>query len=118
MLTLHFKAFNQNSKYVDVSFDRDYNLLIRTTNGDLNISQLSGGELAQLALSLRVALIDMMSPIRLLILDEPFGSLDEGHREILGDSLNKIASQGQLILVTHVHVESLQLCTKLDLGGY
>jgi len=118
LLTYHFKRFNQNQKYVDVSFDKDYNLLVRTTLGDLGLTQLSGGELAQLALALRIALIDFMSPIRLLMLDEPFGSLDEPHRELLGESLNKIAEQGQLILVTHIHVESLQLMNRLDLGGY
>jgi len=118
MLTRHFKQFNQNPRYVDVSFDRDYGIVFRTTTGDLKVSQVSGGETAQLALALRIALIDLMSPIPLLILDEPFGSLDEAHRELLGESLSKIAEQGQLILVTHVHVDSLQLQNRLDLGGY
>ncbi|MBD3388120.1 MAG: AAA family ATPase [Candidatus Altiarchaeales archaeon] len=118
LLTQHFKRFNTNPRYVDVSFDRDYNILLRTTSGDLSVSQLSGGERAQLALALRVALIDLLSPIPLLILDEPFGSLDEAHREILGESLNKLSEQGQLLIVTHVHVDSLQLQNRIDLGGY
>ncbi len=118
LLTNHFKRFNQNPRYVDVSFDKDYQLIVRTTMGQLSAQQLSGGELAQLALALRIALIDLMSPIRLLILDEPFGSLDETHRELLGEALNKIAAQGQLIIVTHINVDSLQLVNRVDLGGY
>lgn len=118
MLSLNFKRFNQNPKYVDVAFDKEYCIVIRTQSGDLEAAQLSGGELAQLALALRVSLIDLMSPIRLLILDEPFGSLDELHREILGEALNRIAGTGQLILVTHIHTESLQLNNRIDLGGY
>ncbi|MFH0862218.1 MAG: SMC family ATPase [Candidatus Altiarchaeota archaeon] len=118
MLTYHFKRFNENPRYLDALFDRDYNMVIRTTDGELSASQMSGGELAQIALALRIALIDLMSPMRLLILDEPFGSLDERHRELLGESLNRIAVQGQVILVTHVHVESLQLTNRIDLGGY
>ncbi|MFH1055856.1 MAG: SMC family ATPase [Candidatus Altiarchaeota archaeon] len=118
LLTSHFKRFNQNPRYVDVNFDRDYNIILRTTSGDIGLEQISGGERVQLALALRIALIDMISPIPLLILDEPFGSLDEAHRELLGESLNKTAQQGQLILVTHVHVDSLQLPNRLELGGY
>ncbi len=118
MLSLNFKRFNQNPRYVDVAFDKEYGIVLRTGSGDLEAAQLSGGELAQLALALRVSLIDLMSPIRLLILDEPFGSLDESHREVLGEALNRIAGTGQIILVTHVHTESLQLNNRLELGGY
>ncbi len=118
MLTVHFKRFNQNPRYVDVRFDRDYNIVFKTTSGELSVEQVSGGERVQLALALRIALIDLMSPVPLLILDEPFGSLDEVHRELLGEALNRIGEQGQLILVTHVRVDSLQLRSRLDLGGY
>jgi len=117
-LTAYFKRFNENPRYSDVSFDRDYNITFKTTEGNLDSSQISGGERVQLALALRIALIDLMSPIRLLILDEPFGSLDETHREMLGESLDRISGQGQLIIVTHVPVDSLRLSSRLDLGGY
>lgn len=118
LLTYYFKKFNQNPRYRDVQFNREYMIEVKTTQGVLSLDQLSGGEKTQLALALRIALIDLLSPIRLLILDEPFGSLDYEHRELLGESLNKIASTGQLILVTHVHVDSLQMPSKLELGGY
>jgi exonuclease SbcC len=117
-ITYYFKKFNQKPQYTEVSFDREYSIKFKTSTGTLGLDQISGGEKIQLALALRIALIDIMSPIRLLILDEPFGSLDEEHRELLGETLNKIAESGQLILVTHVHVDSLQLATRLELGGY
>lgn len=118
LLTYYFKRINQNKKYNEIFFDKDYNIEIKTTEGNLSIDQLSGGEKVQLAIALRIALIDLLSPIRLLILDEPFGSLDREHREILGEALNKLASDGQLILVTHITVDSLNLPERLDLGGY
>lgn|GEM_PF-831347 len=117
-MTYYFKRINQNPKYKRIEFDKDYNIEIKTTEGNFAIDQLSGGERVQLAIALRIALIRLISPINLLILDEPFGSLDKEHREILGEALNKIALDGQLILVTHIIVNSLDLPGRLELGGY
>jgi DNA repair exonuclease SbcCD ATPase subunit len=114
----YFSQFNQNPKYLSVTFNKDYEPTVKTVDGDMNAMQLSGGEIGQLALALRLALIDLLSPTRLMILDEPFGSLDTSHRELLADTLNKVSRQGQLIIVTHIPVDNLQLENKLDLGGY
>ncbi|MFH1403472.1 MAG: SMC family ATPase [Candidatus Altiarchaeota archaeon] len=118
ILTNYFNRFNQNPRYLNVSFTREYDIEFKTSNGTLSLDQISGGEKIQLALALRIALIELMSPVRMLILDEPFGSLDEPHREILGEALTKISETGQLIIVTHVEVESLQLHNKIELEGY
>ncbi len=118
LLTYYFRQINQNPRYREIMFDKDYRILIRSNEGEFEIEQLSGGERVQLALALRISLIELLSPVRMMVLDEPFGSLDREHREILGEALNRIASDGQLILVTHVHVESLNLPKKLELGGY
>jgi len=118
LLTYYFRQINQNPRYREIMFDKDYRILIRGNEGEFEIEQLSGGERVQLALALRISLIELLSPVRMMVLDEPFGSLDGEHREILGEALNRIASDGQLILVTHVHVESLNLPKKLELGGY
>ncbi|MDD5111203.1 MAG: SMC family ATPase [Candidatus Altiarchaeota archaeon] len=117
LLTYYFKRLNENPKYNEIAFDKDYELQVRTTDGVMAIEQLSGGEKIQLAIALRIALTEMLSHTRILILDEPFGSLDRNHREILGETLNKIAAGGQLIVVTHIHVDSLQL-SRVELGGY
>ncbi len=117
-MTYYFKRINQNPKYKRIEFDKDYNIEIKTTEGSFSLDQLSGGERVQLAIALRIALIRLISSINLMILDEPFGSLDKEHIEILGEALNKIALDGQLILVTHVTVDSLDLPGRLKLGGY
>ena len=117
-LTYYFRRINQNPKYREISFDKEYRIMISSTEGEFYIDQLSGGEKVQLAIAFRIALLRLLSPIKLLILDEPFGSLDREHREILGDALNKMAKSGQLILVTHIPVDSLNLPERLDLGGY
>ena len=116
-LTQYFKRFNQNPGYRELYFDKDYQIQVKASSGELSVEQLSGGEKVQLAVALRIALIEMLSPIRLMILDEPFGSLDIEHRELLGETLNKMAASWQLILVTHVHVDSLQL-ESMELEGY
>lgn len=118
LLTYYFKRINQNPAYRDISFSKDYDIRIKALEGEFEIDQLSGGEKVQLALAFRIALINMLSPTRLLILDEPFGSLDKEHREVLGEALNKIAGDGQLILVTHITVDSLNLPHRLSLEGY
>ena len=117
LLTEHFRRINQNPKYKDIVFDQDYELEIRGADGGFSVDQLSGGEKVQIALALRMALLELLSPMRILMLDEPFGSLDKDHREALGESLNRIAGEGQLLIVTHIPVDSLQL-PELDLGGY
>jgi exonuclease SbcC len=117
LLTYYFKRLNENPRYSEIVFDKEYEIQIKATDGSMGIEQLSGGEKIQLAIALRIALTEILSNTRLLILDEPFGSLDRNHREILGETLNKIAASGQLIVVTHVHVDSLQLERK-ELGGY
>jgi DNA repair protein SbcC/Rad50 len=117
LLTEHFRRINQNPKYTDIVFDQDYELEIRGSDGGFSVEQLSGGERVQIAIALRMALLELLSPMRLLMLDEPFGSLDKDHREALGESLNRIAGEGQLLIVTHIPVDSLQL-PELDLGGY
>jgi exonuclease SbcC len=117
-MTYYFKRINQNPKYREIAFDREYDIEIKTTDGNFSLDQLSGGERVQLAIALRIALIRLISPINLLILDEPFGSLDREHREVLGEALNKIALDGQLVLVTHITVDSLNLPGRLELGGY
>lgn len=117
LLTYYFKRINENPRYNEIVFDKSYEIQIKTTEGLMTMEQLSGGEKIQLAITLRIALTEMLSHTRLLILDEPFGSLDRNHREILGETLSKIASNGQLIVVTHIHVDSLQL-ERIELEGY
>ncbi|MEM2918234.1 MAG: SMC family ATPase [Candidatus Altiarchaeota archaeon] len=118
LLTSYFHKINQNPNYKEVYFNKEYELELKANDGSLSIEQISGGEKTQLAIAFRLSLIDLLSPIRLLILDEPFGSLDQEHREMLGGVLNKIAEEGQVILVTHIPVETLNLYEKLNLGEY
>lgn len=117
LLTRNFARINQNPSYLGVSFNKDYELDVKTAAGSFSLDQLSGGEKVQLAIAFRIALLELLSPMRLLMLDEPFGSLDRDHRDVLGEALNKMAGEGQLIIVTHIPVDSLQL-PQLDLGGY
>ncbi|MEA1924352.1 MAG: SMC family ATPase [Candidatus Altiarchaeota archaeon] len=118
LLTYYFRRINDNPKFREISFDENYSIEIRSTEGVFDLNQLSGGERVQLAVAFRIALVELLSPIHMLILDEPFGSLDAEHKEAMGEALNRVSEKGQLILVTHVPVESLDLPNKLRLEGY
>ncbi|OYT53270.1 MAG: hypothetical protein B6U72_06325 [Candidatus Altiarchaeales archaeon ex4484_2] len=118
LLTYYFKRINNNPKFREISFDENYSIEIKSTDGVFDLNQLSGGERVQLAVAFRIALVELLSPIHMLILDEPFGSLDTEHKEAMGEALNRVSEKGQLILVTHVHVDSLDLPNKLRLEGY
>ena len=118
LLTYYFKRINNNPKFREISFDEDYKIEIKSTEGLFGLAQLSGGEKAQLAVAFRIALIELLSPVRILMLDEPFGSLDAEHRELMAQALNKVSQDGQLILVTHVSVDCLDLPNKIMLEGY
>lgn len=75
-----------------------------------DVTTLSGGEAQRVALARALA----PSP-SLLLLDEPFGSLDRGLRDRLSDELPGVLSQAHItaIHVTHDHDEAFSLADRL-----
>ena len=69
---------------------------------DREIRQLSSGELRRIFIARA-----LLKSRGLLVLDEPFESLDDRHRHILGATLDALMERGvQVILVSH-HIESI-----------
>ncbi|MEA3231325.1 MAG: ATP-binding cassette domain-containing protein, partial [Thermodesulfobacteriota bacterium] len=69
---------------------------------DREIRQLSSGELRRIFIARA-----LLKSRGLLVLDEPFESLDNRHRHILGATLDALMERGvQVILVSH-HIESI-----------
>lgn len=77
---------------------------------DRKIRELSGGQMQRIALARALA-----SEPRVLLLDEPFSSLDEKLREDMGDLLCEIQDQNKMttLIVTHSSVEANKIANRV-----
>jgi DNA repair exonuclease SbcCD ATPase subunit len=94
----------------EVLWREDYQLSIRGRSGQdgalqtRHFSHLSGGEKVTLSLALRLALARVLSPVKMLFLDEPMAHLDQIHRQRLVTTLGRAArDQGitQILITDH-----------------
>ncbi len=80
--------------------------------GERDYELYSGGEAFRINFALRIALSKLLArragaQLRVLFIDEGFGSQDEGGRDKLVDAINQIRSDFDLILVI-THIEELR----------
>jgi len=77
-------------------------LLVNSENNKRNFNQLSGGEQVAVAISVRAALLKQLSSAQFAFFDEPTNNLDTERKELLAQSIDKIMSGlNQVIIVTH-----------------
>src|SRR5688572_13843403 len=95
-----------DGRYTELELDDDYN--IRVKEDDIPLPVISGGEEDLAHLVLRLAISQMIADragqsFSLLILDEVFGSLDEGRRENVVELLRRLNDRfEQVIFITHI----------------
>ncbi|WAM33100.1 AAA family ATPase [Caldicellulosiruptor morganii] len=100
---------------------------ISDINGTRNYELFSGGELFRINFAIRIALAKVLlkragASIRMLILDEGFGSQDEEGKDHIIECLNQIKDQFDTILVI-THIEDLmdafdqRIVVKKDMEG-
>ncbi|PFH18239.1 putative exonuclease SbcCD C subunit [Caldicellulosiruptor bescii] len=100
---------------------------ISDANGTRNYELFSGGELFRINFAIRIALSKVLlkragASIRMLILDEGFGSQDEEGKDHIVECLNRIKDQFDTILVI-THIEDLmdafdqRIIVKKDVEG-
>src|SRR3712207_5613243 len=80
--------------------------------GTRDYGMSSGGEAFRIDLALRVALSGLLArragaPLPTLIIDEGFGSLDAGGRDLIVDAVSSIRDDFQCLLVV-THIEELK----------
>ncbi len=95
-----------DGRYGEMELDDSYNIIV--LEDGLPKPVISGGEEDLANLVLRLAISQMIAeragqPFSLLILDEIFGSLDEGRRANVLDLLRRLQGRfEQVILITHI----------------
>lgn len=84
-------------RYTRIAIDRDFRIRM---DGHI-LQRYSGGEQDVAALALRVGLAGLRTGDDFLLLDEPFGSQDPGHRRTLLEALRRLPFR-QTFVVTHL----------------
>lgn len=96
-------------RFEGVSLDEEYNISVFDQGALRALGDFSGGEIDLIALAVRLALASVVSERHgaggagFLILDECFGSQDQGRREAILAALRTVRGQyGQILLISHV----------------
>lgn len=95
-----------DGRYPRIRIDENFESTLY--DGDLTKQVISGGEEDVLAISLRLALAELIQerngvPLTLLILDEVFGSLDEGRRANVLERLSALKGRfDQILVISHI----------------
>jgi len=79
----------------------DYGITLKQGSETRSFRQLSGGEQMAAALSIRLALLDQLSQVRFVFLDEPTTNLDEIRRDSLASKLRSLQNVEQLFIISH-----------------
>lgn len=88
----------------NVDIDEDFDIEIRSGNGELDVRSLSGGEMVALAIALRIATAYTVfgKLPGFFILDEPTQFLDSTRRRTLFEIIKRLSEKvPQVIVVTH-----------------
>ena len=96
-----------NLPFIDISVDKDFNILVYGRDGVQTLDTLSGGEKVAVALVIRLAIAAALAgeSLELMIMDEPTIHLDSNRRRELVSLLKNFRKGSrmisQLIVVSH-----------------
>jgi len=82
-------------------WEKDYNVKILTSNNEKNFHQLSGGEQMAAALSVRLAILKILTNVDFAFFDEPTINLDKERRISLAKCIQKIKGFRQIFVISH-----------------
>ncbi len=84
-----------------LSWQNDYEILLRRQGVNRTFAQLSGGEQMSAALAVRLALLKKLSTLNLAFFDEPTQNMDELRRMNLAEQIRRVRGFDQLIVISH-----------------
>ncbi|MEO6887483.1 MAG: SMC family ATPase [Ktedonobacteraceae bacterium] len=84
-----------------LSWQDDYEIILRRQGVNRTFAQLSGGEQMSAALSVRLALLKKLSSLNIAFFDEPTQNMDELRRMNLAEQIRRVRGFDQLIVISH-----------------
>src|SRR5690348_3173144 len=84
-----------------LSWHKDYEIVLRRQGSDRSFSQFSGGEQMSAALAVRLALLKKLSTLNIAFFDEPTQNMDELRRMNLAEQIRRVRGFEQLIVISH-----------------
>ncbi len=84
-----------------LSWQNDYEIVLRRQSTNRTFAQLSGGEQMSAALAVRLALLKKLSTLNLAFFDEPTQNMDELRRMNLAEQIRRVRGFDQLLVISH-----------------
>ncbi len=84
-----------------LSWQDDYEIILRRGGVDRTFKQLSGGEQMSAALAVRLALLKKLSSLNIAFFDEPTQNMDEMRRMNLAEQIRRVRGFEQLVVISH-----------------
>ena len=84
-----------------LSWQNDYEIVLRRQGINRIFAQLSGGEQMSAALSVRLALLKKLSTLNIAFFDEPTQNMDELRRMNLAEQIRRVRGFDQLLVISH-----------------
>jgi exonuclease SbcC len=86
---------------VQLSWEEDYEIVLRQQGVTRHFVQLSGGEQMSAALAVRLALLKTLSGLDIAFFDEPTQNMDEQRRINLAAQIRRVRGFQQIIVISH-----------------
>ncbi|WP_376797155.1 hypothetical protein [Thermogemmatispora sp.] len=84
-----------------LSWQDDYEIVVRSRSATRTFAQLSGGEQMSAALAVRLALLKKLSNLTIAFFDEPTQNMDSTRRTNLAEQIRRVRGFDQLIVISH-----------------
>ena len=108
-----------------LSWEDDYEIVLRRDGRERTFAQLSGGEQMSAALAVRLALLRHLSRLNMAFFDEPTQNMDDIRRVNLAEQIRRVHGFDQLLVISHddtfeqgldgvIHLEKLNGQTELS----
>jgi DNA repair protein SbcC/Rad50 len=85
----------------ELSWEADYEIVLRRDGRERTFAQLSGGEQMSAALAVRLALLRRLSRLDVAFFDEPTQNMDGDRRGNLAEQIRRVRGFDQLLVISH-----------------